>query len=326
MTCCDLWHNTYVRVIVLGTLIAVGALSFVAFAQAPAAEKPKTVSIQYMPGLSNEKKLKDPFAATYSTVYLMTGGGGHIIGFESDKGMVLINTMAPGWAKAIKDKLELITQEPVTTIINTSPDAEYTGGNAEFQDAVTIAAHAKAKTAMEKSGAFKGAAAKFLPNKTFTDTLTLFEGRNAVHLYHFGAAHTGGDTVVIIPTYAAAYLGDLFPAKETPVIDTANGGSAVAFADTLARAAEILTKWDIDYVVPGKVPVVNNRARLFSRKDVQEYIDFNRDFLAAAKAAMQAGKTVDEAAATLALPDKYKAYGMTHARANIQAIYNDLKK
>jgi len=54
--------------------------------------------------------------------------------------------------------------------------------------------------------------------------------------------------------------------------------------------------------------------------------DFNRDFLAAVRQAMQAGKSVDQAAAGLSLPDKYKDYDMTRARANVEAIYAELKK
>jgi hypothetical protein len=60
--------------------------------------------------------------------------------------------------------------------------------------------------------------------------------------------------------------------------------------------------------------------------DVQEYADFNRDFLAAVQEARQAGKTVDEAAATLRLPENYKAYDMQRAKANVEAIYSELRK
>lgn len=314
------------RTLVSGILTIVGAMSLVAYAQSQAAPD-KVVQIQYMPGLSNSKKLADPLKATYSTLYLLHGGGGHTLTFESDHGVVLINTKAPGWGKAIIDKLDLITQEPVTTIINTHPDLEYTGGNSEFPGATTIVAHVNTKSAMAKMAAFQGANAKFLPNKTFTDTVSLFEARNRVDLFYFGAGHTNGDAVVVIPTYSAAYLGDLFPAKATPVIDTAHGGSAVALPDTLARALVALKAADIDYVVAGKTtPVRGTQVRVMSMNDLQEYVDFNRDFLAAAKDAMQAGKSVDEAAAALKMPEKYKAYGMEQAKANIQAIYNELRK
>ncbi len=58
--------------------------------------------------------------------------------------------------------------------------------------------------------------------------------------------------------------------------------------------------------------------------DLAEYADFNRDFLTAVQAAFDAGQSVDEAAATLTVSDRYANYGMEQARANIEAIYAEL--
>ena len=58
--------------------------------------------------------------------------------------------------------------------------------------------------------------------------------------------------------------------------------------------------------------------------DVAEYADFTRDFLAAVRAAFEAGRSVDEAAATLKLPDRYAGYDLERARASIEAIYGEL--
>lgn len=288
----------------------------------------KSVGIQYMPGLSNAKKLADPFSATYSTLYLLHGGGGHVLMFESDFGVVLINTMGPGWGKAITDSLDLITQEPVTTIINTHPDPEYTGGNPEFPGAATIVAHANATAMMKGLPAFQGEHAKALPNKTYTDQLSLLDQKNRIELFHFGPAHTNADTVVVIPRYSTAYLGDLFPSKSVPVIDAAHGGSARAFADTLQRALESLVKFDVDYVVAGRTQALPGmkQVRLMSVKDVREYVDFVRFLVTSASAAREAGKNADEAAATLKLPDAFAKYDTTHLRSFMQAAYTELAK
>jgi hypothetical protein len=60
--------------------------------------------------------------------------------------------------------------------------------------------------------------------------------------------------------------------------------------------------------------------------DLVEYAAFNRDFLAAVETAIQAGKSADEATADLKLPDKYRSYDMQQAKANVRAIYQELKK
>jgi len=136
-----------------------------------------------------------------------------------------------------------------------------------------------------------------------------------------------------------AHMGDLFPSKATPLIDTSNGGSGVAYPATLAKAvAEIK---GVSRVITGHTPPPSTYAfgrqrqligaqtptsRWLTWQDLEEYADFNRDFLAAVQVAMKAGKTVDEAVATLRLPERYKDYGMEHARVNVEAIYNELTK
>src|SRR5437870_13819741 len=70
---------------------------------------------------------------------------------------------------------------------------------------------------------------------------TLFDGPDRIDLYHFGAGHTNGDLVVVFPGKRVAYFGDLFPSKAAPFIDTANGGSGVAFPETLAKAVTQIT-------------------------------------------------------------------------------------
>src|ERR1700730_13487959 len=130
--------------------------------------------------------------------------------------------------------------KPVATIINTNASLDRVGGNPEFSSVTQIIAHENTKTNMQKMSVFKGANARFLPNKTFIDKMSLLDGIDRIDLYYFGAGHTNGDVIVVFPEKHIAVLGDLFPAKEAPAIDTANGGSAVAFPQTLARAlAEI---------------------------------------------------------------------------------------
>ena len=59
--------------------------------------------------------------------------------------------------------------------------------------------------------------------------------------------------------------------------------------------------------------------------DLREYADFNRDFLAAVRAAHEAGRSAGDAAASLDLPERYADYDMEQARANVEAIYAELE-
>ena len=81
------------------------------------------------------------------------------------------------------------------------------------------------------------------------------------------------------------------------------------------------------FIVPGRgapAHTGNLLTGLASLRELREYADFTQAFLAAVKDARSAGKTVDEAVATLVLPEQYNDYDMTAAKATIQAIYDEL--
>jgi cyclase len=270
-------------------------------------------------------------------VYVLLGGGGNTLALMREDGVVVIDTKLPGWGRPILDAIQAASDRSVAMIINTSFNADHTGGNVEFPTVTRIVAHERTKAHMQQMDAFRGSNARFLPNMTVTGKKTsLLDGPDRIDLYYFGAGHTDGDLVVVFPEKRMAYFGELFPSKAAPFIDAANGGSGVAFPQTLASAAaeikgvnQVITGREEGLVAerdPSAVSVDTSTPRTMRWSDVQEYADFNRDFLAAVQEARQAGKTADEAAATLRLPEKYKAYDMQRAKANVEAIYSELGK
>lgn len=273
------------------------------------------------------------------TLYHLSGGGGNTLALidEINGGVVLIDTKLPDWGRPMLDMVEQVTDLPVTTIINTHAHLDHTGSNSEFPAAAQIVAHEKTKTNMARMDLYAERDAVGLPTTTFTDRLSLLEGLDRIELYYFGPAHTDGDAIVVFPEKGVAYLGGLFPSKATPVIDTDNGGSGIAFPDTLAKAVAGIQ--GVTRVITGHAPFPTTyagrgrRDRGASRAwtgwmtwdDLAEYADFNRDFLASVESAFHDGRSIEEAAEGLALPDRYADYGMEHARANVEAIYDELR-
>jgi cyclase len=269
-------------------------------------------------------------------LYVLTGGGGNALALMRDDGVVLIDTKLPGWGRPILEAIRAVSDKPVTMIINTHAHADHTGGNVDFPTAAEIVAHENTRANMAKMDAFKGSNARYLPNRTVADKMSLLDGPDRIDLYYFGRGHTDGDLVVVFPEKRLAYFGDLFPAKAAPLIDSSNGGSGVMFPQTLAKAVEeikgvtrVVTGHDEAVAAPrdpnsGSAIFANPRTMTWS--DLQEYADFNRDFLAAVQEAIKAGKNADAAAAALQLPEKYKAYDVQRAKANVEAIYRELGK
>ena len=285
------------RLALLGTLIALGAAGIAAQQTA----QPQTAEIQ---------KVRD-------NLYMISGGGGNTAAFITTKGVVIVDTKNPDWGPRIMDKIRSVTDKPVTTIINTHTHGDHTGSNEYFPASVEIVAQENTKTNMEKMTAFQGDKAKFLPAKTYKDRLTLLSGPDQIDLYYFGAGHTNGDTIVVFPALGVAHSGDLFAGPNAPLIDTNNGGSGVAYPQTLKKAADGIK--GVETVIPGHSAVTTWDAFV-------EYGDFNQAFLSAVEQAIKDGKSADDAAAALALPDKFKSYNMNRAKANVGVLYGELKK
>jgi cyclase len=290
------------RTFVLGMLLVVGALSMAAAQQAKQVIDVQKVSDNYYV-LTSSTPGND---ATFS--------GGNVGVFITSGGVVLVDTKLAGWGQTFLERVKSITSKPVTTIINTHTHGDHTGNDDKFGTSVEIIAQENTKASMVKMDAFKGDKAVFLPKKTFKDTLTIGSGSERIDLYYFGAGHTNGDAMVYFPALRVLQTGDLFARKDAPRIDRANGGSGVAYPQTLSKA--VATVKNVDIVVPGHAP-------LMKWSDLQEYQRYTTDLLSEVQTARRAGKTADAAAASVKT-DKYKGYTSEGLKLAVQAIYDEL--
>ena len=298
------------RLVLLGVMVGVGALSISAAQQPPAAPAgPRVIDLQ---------KLKDNlYVLTTSTPgNPATFSGGNVAVFVTNAGVTLVDTKLNGWGQAVLDKVKSITDKPITTIINTHTHGDHTGNNGFFGANVEVIAHANTKTNMEKMDAFKGDGAKFLPKKTYTDKLTVGSGKDRIDLYYFGAGHTNGDTFIVFPEPRILHTGDMFAWKDAPFCDRNNGGSCVSLPRTLQLVIAGIK--NIDTIIPGHSPMM-------APKDLQEFQRFTADLLSHATNEMKGGKSVDEATASFKV-DKYPGYKNERVKAAIQAVYDELKK
>ena len=269
-------------------------------------------------------------------LYHLWGGGANTMALidEINGGVVLVDTKRSGWGGSLRAAVEQVTDLPVTTIITTTASPDYAGGSADFTGVPLIIAHENTRANLERAS---GGDAAGLPTTTFADRYTLLEDLDRIELYHFGPAHTDGDIVVVFPEKQTAYLGALFPEKAIPAIDRANGGSGVAFPETLAKAAAAIE--GVTRVITGRGPrpftyagrgpradVERRATGRMSWEDVEEYADFTRELVAAVEAAFRAGRSAGEAAADLRLPERYADYGTEHAQATVEAIYAELEQ
>lgn len=307
------------RKLVLGILVAIGCLSItVAGFQAP----PPGPSAAALAATKIEKVRDNLYVITGADDFAAFSGGNTAV-FITDGGVVVVDAKLPGWGQVILDRIKTVTSKPVTTIINTHSHNDHTGSNEFFGAAVESVVQENTKANMTKMPEFMGDKAKFLPKRTYKDRLTLGQGKDRIELYHFGAGHTSGDSFVVFPALRTMHAGDMFAWKALPYIDVASGGNPVTHAETLAKAVSTIK--DVDTVITGHTPVLR-------WNDLREYADFSRDFVAFARNALKAQRTVQQAAAEYKVPDKFKGYTVTvnpqfvTAQGNLQAVYDELKK
>jgi glyoxylase-like metal-dependent hydrolase (beta-lactamase superfamily II) len=234
-------------------------------------------------------------------LHMVTGGGGNTAIFVQTNGVTLVDTKLANNGQGILDQVRAVTNKPITMIINTHTHGDHNGSNEFFTDNVAFVAHENTKANMEKMPAFAGDKAKFIPTRTYKDTMTIGTGADQIVLYYFGAAHTNGDTFVVFPALRAMHSGDAFATKGLPNVDAANGGSLVEYGKTLAKAASTIKNVDTiinGHITTGPTPFA----------DLQVYADFNNELLAYVQNSVKANKTLDQAAAEYKFPEKYAGY------------------
>jgi len=302
------------RAWVLAAVAATGLGSLaVTAAQAPAV--PKVVAVD---------KLKD-------TLYVLKGGGGNTALFLTATGAVVVDTKLPGWGQPLLDAIRTVTDKPLTMVINTHTHYDHTNGQVEFPASVEVVAHENTKRYMQEANPvyalqngpqpniFNANGGRGMPSRTFSTTLTLNRGADRIDLHYFGRAHTGGDTYVVFPALGVMHVGDTFPTRDLPIMDKNNGGSGVAFPDTLTKAA----------AVPGVTTIINgHHPTTMTPADVTTYASFIREFVTAVQAAKAAGKSVDDVVATWKTPAAYAGYNPpqpARVKANAEVIWSETR-
>lgn len=223
-------------------------------------------------------------------LYKIGGAGSNTTVFVTDDGVVLVDTKLASNGEAILKQVQTVTDKPVSLIINTHTHPDHNGSNDFFKTArpaVQIVAHENTRKWVAANPRANPA---MMPDRTYTDRLSLGSGKDRIELYYFGAGHTNGDAFVVFPSVRAMNVGDLMAWNMAPLIDPATGGSVVALPDTLEKAAKGIR--DVELVIEG-------HGNVNSWQGFREYAEFNRALLTAAKTALSRGQTPEQALAEL---------------------------
>jgi cyclase len=250
------------------------------------------VSLAVAGAAAQQQRPRIPPTGTIAKVgdnlYVIPGAGGNTTVFVTQGGVVLVDTKLPNNGEPIMNQVRTVTDKPVTMIVNTHSHPDHIGSNEYFPVSVEVVAHENTRKWMAANPQAASNPAT-MPDRAFTDRMTLGSGDDRIELYYFGAGHTDGDAFVVFPARRAMAAGDIFAWKMAPLIDPKAGGSVLALPDTLEKAVKGIP--DVDTVIEGHGDV-NTWAGF------RDYVQFSRALVDAAKTGM-GKKTAEQIAADL---------------------------
>ena len=275
------------RSLVLITTFSIGLGAAGAFAQAPAQQPAAGRGGRGGAGQTVEKirQLKPD-------LHLITGGGANTLVRVTPDGLIVVDTKNPGDENfnRVIEEIKSVSAQPVKIVINTQHHPDHVGNNQKFLDAgAQIVALDLLKTHMASDPRTK--AIPGLPTQTFARDQVVKLGGAEVRLYFFGPGHSGGDTMVYFPDAKVVMVSDHIT-DATPIVDFANGGSAVAWT----RALDGVLKLDFEMAIPG-------RGEPKTRAEVQAYRDTFASLITRATDAVKAGATRETLAAQVKTDD-----------------------
>jgi cyclase len=223
-------------------------------------------------------------------LYKIGGAGSNTTVFITAEGVVLVDTKLANNGEAILKQVQTVTDKPVTMLINTHVHPDHNGSNDYFKAArptIEVVAHENTKKWVAANPKANPA---MTPDRIFSDTMTLGQGKDRIDLYYFGAGHTNGDAFIVFPALRAMCVGDLMAWNMAPLIDPPTGGSVIKLPDTLEKAVKGIKNVDL---------VIEGHGNVNTWRGFRAYTEFNRALLTAAQAALKRGETPEQALAVL---------------------------
>ncbi len=287
--------------------------------------------------------------------YVIGGAGGNVVAQLGPEGVILVDSGSTERADQVLAAVRRLTDLPIRYIINTSMDADHTGGNEKLARAglsilpgavvagaglgddvvsnfgrASVLAHENVLGRMSApTGRQSPVASGLWPTKTFAyHQYSMYLNGEGIQVIHQPAAHTDGDTIVFFRRGDVIATGDIIDTTRWPVIDTKRGGSVQGELDALNRLMDMTVfnlplQWKADrtFLVPGHGHVYDKLDLLEYRDAVTIVRDRVQDLIGEGKTLAQ----VKAADPTLGYRSQYGAdSGPWTTDMFVEVIYNEL--
>ena len=287
--------------------------------------------------------------------YVIGGAGGNVVVQLGPEGVILVDSGSTERADQVLAAIRRLTDLPIRYIINTSMDADHTGGNEKLARAglsilpgavvagaglgddvvsnfgrASVLAHENVLGRMSApTGRQSPVASGLWPTKTFNyHQYSMYLNGDGIQVIHQPAAHTDGDTIVFFRRGDVIATGDIIDTTRWPVIDTKRGGTVQGELDALNRLMDMTVynlplQWKADrtFLVPG-------HGHVYDKLDLLEYRDAVTIVRDRVQDLIDEGKTLAQVKAanpTLGYRSQYGAdSGAWTTDMFVEVIYNEL--
>jgi cyclase len=237
---------------------------------------------------------KTPLVTTSlgDNIYMFSGDGANVLAISDGRSVLLIDSGTADRVSELAHAVYQIVHRPVTTVVNTDWHSDHTGGNPYFSSfGVTIIAQANTRNRIaveckappktyvpNNQSSFEVVvspwsaavvdeasityAVRGIPSVAFSDSMIISLDTEELHFVHYGAAHTDGDTVVLLEKANIAVVGDIFPGTGSLRIDISSGGSLAGLIQAVDRVLSMSNEQT--RIVPAHGAVVH-------KAELQEY-------------------------------------------------------
>ena len=228
-------------------------------------------------------------------LYVLFGVGGNIVVSIGEDGVFLVDDQFPQVMPKIKEAIREIGGGDIDFAVNTHWHFDHAEGNLTLgPEGTWLVAHQNSREMMKQDNVInlvmvayeqKAYPESAWPDVTFKDEMQFHLNGQQIDLFHFGPAHTTGDTAVVFRGGNVVHMGDVFNTSGYPFIDSGNGGE---LDGVIKFCQEILKQIDSNsIVIPGHGPVSNYQG-------MQEYVEMLITVRDRIKELIDQGKTLEE--------------------------------
>jgi glyoxylase-like metal-dependent hydrolase (beta-lactamase superfamily II) len=290
--------------IVLGAVTALVAATLGVAAQAPQGGAPGGRGAAAGQTVEKIRELKP-------NLYMVTGAGANSLVRVTPEGLIVVDTKLASDEnyKRLMEEIASVSKLPVKYVLNTHHHPDHVGNNQKFIDGgaqvVGLDALKKYMTSDPRTKDIPGP-----PTVTFAKDYVLRFGGAIVEAHAYGRGHTGDDTMVYFPDSKVVMVSDQIT-NATPIVDFANGGSAVEWTQIL----DGVLKLDFEMAIPG-------RGEPKTRAEIQAYRTNFATLISRATDAIKGGASKD----TLAMQVKTDDLGWQFNPQFYGQLYDELTR